>query len=165
MSTKNYPSHSWLKAANRHYENTIPYCINSSFANSLFFIGAGIGMTLGLYPTTMISGTLTIAVLVGSMTGVVGGIITRQLGPLSIGLTVMSAIGAALYKYGEEQNQDNVYSHNVPSESTIGVMKEGFLYGWDKIIGESMHYTLDPAKYVVETVVDHFIDSITTHDD
>lgn len=162
MTIKTYPSHSWLKAANKHYDNTIPYCAKSFVANSLFFVGAGTGMALATYPTTMISGTLIIVALVGSITSVIGGAITGEIRALVGGVTVLGAIGIALYKYDGRDNQDE--AQDTPAESTIGVMKEGFLYGWDFIIGKSFHYTLDPAKYIIETVVDPFIGSANAQD-
>lgn len=163
MTIKTYPSHSWLKAANKHYENTIPYCNKSSLANSLFFVGTGIGMALATYPTTMITGTLTITILVGSLTSIVGGIATGALGAFAGGVTVLGATSIALYKYDGRDNQDK--AQDTPAENTIGVMKEAFLYGWDLIIGKSLYYTLDPAKYMVEAVAYPFTASRNIPDD
>lgn len=163
MTIKTYPSHSWLKAANKHYDNALPYCNKSLVANSLFFVGSAIGMLLAMYPTTMITGTLTITILVGSISSIVGGATNGALGALAGGVTVLGAACIALYKYDGKDNPDE--THDLPAANTIGVMKEAFLYGWDLIIGKSLHYTLDPAKYIVETVFDHFISSTKAQDE
>lgn len=163
MTIKTYPSHSWLKAANKHYENTLPYCANSLVANNLFFVGSGIGMTLATCLTGMISLSLIIAVLVGSITSVIGGVITGEIRALVGGVTVLGAVGIVLYKYDGETNVNE--ARDAPAESIIGVMKEGFLYGWDFIIGKSLYCTLDPAKYIIETAVHTFTGSTKAQDE